>query len=108
MDYKVLSKDDVKLYSDMLNFTSLKGYVRTTFKDLCLKLGPPTYGPYDTGGDKVTCEWKILTDKMVVTIYDWKTEETPMDEYDWHVGGHMFDVIDAAQNILKKPAWRWK
>jgi hypothetical protein len=63
--------------------TSLQGYVRTdyaTLKDL--------FGDGLGGGDKTTQEWVLkFSDGTVATIYDWKEYETPMYEYDWHVGG---------------------
>jgi len=70
--------------------TCLQGYVKTTYSDLVAIFGEPTY----RGGDKTTAEWVITfgrgKDKVVATIYDWKEYETPMGEYNWHVGGHCF------------------
>lgn len=64
--------------------TGLVGYVMTDYKTLVEKLGEPHY----TGeGEKVTCEWQIVIDSVVATIYDWKEHETPKGMYDWHIGG---------------------
>ena len=79
----------------------LMQHVRTTYDRLVEKLGPPTYGPNDRELDKSTCEWLIDAHGKVlkalpeeeaamnscVSIYDWKTNETPKGQYAWHVGG---------------------
>lgn len=103
--FEVLTrKDDLSAF----NGGSLKGYVKTDFKTLCKLFGPPTHGPFDPNGDKVTCEWRIVTDDgLFITIYDWKLFETPMDEYDWHIGGHAFENIDWL-NSFGLAAWKWR
>lgn len=91
------------------NGGSLKGYVRTNFQHLCETFGPPTYGPFDYSHDKVTCEWKIKTDDdLLVTIYDWKTSRTPLDEYEWHIGGQDFENVEWVEMWLGVPARRWR
>jgi hypothetical protein len=71
------------------NMTSLKGEFPITFAELVEIFGEPKYGPNDFNLDKTTCEW-VLTfeDGTVATIYDYKTDRTPMWGYDWHIGGH--------------------
>jgi hypothetical protein len=78
-----------KLTSDF-NGTSLRGYIRTTYQNLVEVLGEPTLGPYSNEGDgKVSCEWGIeFDDGTIVTVYDWKTGDTPMLDYSWHIGGY--------------------
>ena len=62
--------------------TSLAGYVMTTFDRLRGAFGPP-----DTGSDKTTAEWRLRFENgMVVTIYDYKEDSTPLYMYDWHIG----------------------
>ncbi len=69
---------------DEVEMTGLVGYVMTDYKTLVSKLGEPHY----TGdGEKVTCEWQIVIDGVVATIYDWKEHDTPKGMYDWHIGG---------------------
>lgn len=98
-------KDDLQEF----NGGSLKGYVHTDFQTLCETFGTPTYGPFDPDGDKVKCEWKIVTeDGLFVTIYDWKMDTTPMGKYDWHIGGHDFKNVEWVGNMLNAQAWRWK
>lgn len=86
--------------------TCFQGYVRTTYADLVAIFGEPS-----RGGDKTTVEWVVTfgrgKDKVVATIYDWKEEETPMGEYNWHIGGHsgmaewkVFDVLADYQNMV--------
>jgi hypothetical protein len=68
------------------NGTSLQGYVKTTYSDLVAIFGEP-----ERGGDKTTVEWCIdFEDGTVATIYDWKEYDTPMGEYNWHVGGRSY------------------
>lgn len=90
--------------------TSLQGYVTTTYDQIVNVLGQPTYttgDPYE----KVNCEW-VLDVKAVdewdeddftyekVTIYNWKTGYTPVEEYDWHVGGNNMRAQDLVKEIL--------
>ena len=87
------------------NGTSLKGCVKTTYDDLVDKFGEPTY----TDGDKTTAEWNLefevdedgVTEYVTATIYDWKTCSTPMDEYEWHVGGYNMDVLYVIEKALE-------
>jgi hypothetical protein len=65
--------------------TSLVGYIPTTYDTLVKYLGEPNYGV--SGDGKVTCEWVLLVDGDICTIYDWKMGTTPRNHYKWHVGG---------------------
>ena len=105
-EFEVLTrKDDLSVF----NGGSLKGYIKTTFKDLCETFGTPTHGPFDQWGDKVTCEWRIVTeDGLHVTIYDWKMGETPMEEYEWHIGGHDFKNVEWVSAWMGIQGWRWR
>lgn len=68
-----------------VNGTHLQGHVKTTYAHLVHILGKPNC----TDGDKTTAEWDIrFDDGTVATIYDWNTDQTPQDLYDWHVGGN--------------------
>ena len=86
-----------------VNGTSLKGYVTATYAELVARFGEP-----ERGGDKTTAEWALaFEDGTVATIYDWKEYETPMGEYNWHVGGANFmasvlvdKVVDEYQNMV--------
>lgn len=104
LDCNVLTRKEYKILEQIENGSSLKGFIRTDFKTLCRLFGSPTHGPFDDSGDKVTCEWKIITqsiatpDSLYINIYDWKMRDTPLDEYDWHVGGKDPKVIDWLQD----------
>lgn len=72
--------------------TSANGYIRASYDQLVNVFGEPMFGPSDeSDDDKISCEWVITfgdKSRTVATIYDWKTYSgTPMEEYDWHVGG---------------------
>ena len=72
-------------------FSCLQGYALTTYDELVNALGEPDYkreGTYsrptvNDGDGKVSVEW--MTDDF--TVYDWKLDDTPMNEHHWHIGG---------------------
>lgn len=71
-----------------INMTGLKGEFPITYAELVEIFGKPKYGP-NADLDKTTCEWALtFEDGTVATIYDYKTNRTPMGEYEWHIGGH--------------------
>lgn len=78
------------------NGTSLKGYVTATYAELVATFGEP-----EAGGDKTTAEWALeFEDGTVATIYDWKTYETPMDTYAWHIGGHDYMAVERVYEAM--------
>lgn len=84
------------------NMTSLQGYIRASYDQLVAVFGEPEYGPDDTGGDKVTCEWVIsFEDGTVATIYDWKEYNTPYHMYDWHIGGKSKEAVWAVTEAFQ-------
>jgi hypothetical protein len=85
----------MKFQKDLrINGTCLKGYLAATYDELVAVFGEPTCGPDDRENDKVTCEWQLLfEDGTYATIYDWKTDHTPMRFYDWHIGGKSFAAV---------------
>jgi len=87
--------------------TSLKGYITTTYDELVERFGEPT----DTQGDKTTASWCLEfevenddgdTDYITATIYDWKTDTTPLGEYRWHIGGFDYLAEDCVYQTLKE------
>jgi len=86
--------------------TSLMGYVKTDYHELVERFGEPVYGD----GDKTTAEWKLEfeadidgdVDYHVATIYDWKLSDTPMGEYNWHIGGNSFWAVELVEEALKR------
>jgi hypothetical protein len=66
--------------------TSLQGHIEATYEELVKVFGEPNYGP-DAQEDKTTCEWCLWIEGTLVTIYDWKTDHTPINTYSWHIGG---------------------
>lgn len=84
-----------------VNGTSLQGYITTDYATLVETFGSPSYGPNDTTGDKVTCEWALLfADGTVATIYDWKEYETPMGRHRWHIGGTNYQAVERVYDVM--------
>jgi len=83
-----------------INMSGLRGYVGTTFKELCEVFGPPDYGP-QADMDKTTCEWRLkFEDGTVASIYDYKTNRTPMMGYEWHIGGYDDRAVELVQECI--------
>ena len=98
--------------------SSLVGNVKTSYPELVEIFGEPV----EVSGDgKVTAEWKIefainedLTwanpmhpgdahspnKTVIATIYDWKTGDTPLGEYNWHIGGHNIEAAWFVQDMI--------
>lgn len=80
--------------------SSLVGYMRTTYDDIVKVLGEPHY--VSDGSDKITAEWYIrFVDGPLVTIYDYKEEETPKGLYDWHIGGISKNALIFISELFK-------
>jgi len=84
-----------------INGSSLKGYVQTTLAELTEVFGEPTYDRPSPDG-KINTEWVLLIDDVLVTVYDWKTGETPTGLYDWHVGGHDSSAETLVQDCIEQ------
>lgn len=71
--------------------TSLTGYLIATYNELVETFGEPTYMEW-SGDRKVSTEWDLRIDDVVVTIYDWKEGSENVcrsgQPYRWHVGGN--------------------
>lgn len=91
--------------------TSLQGYIKTNYADLVEAFGEPRY---TSGDDKVSTEWNLefrvatvfedIDDEyeyVTATIYDWKLDETPFGEYNWHIGGHFAFAADVVSQFMK-------
>jgi hypothetical protein len=80
------------------NGTGLKGYITTYYHELVEKFGEP-----EKGGDKTTVEWCLeFDDGTVATIYDWKMYDTPMGEYDWHIGGKSQEAVYRVYEVMEE------
>jgi len=80
--------------------TSFQGRIQSSFDDLVDLLGSPHYlftrdEPIGNEPDKVRCEWHLKIDGIVVTIYDWKTDPTPIPAItEWHIGGNSIRAVN--------------
>ena len=80
----------------LVNGTSLKGHIVTTYAELVEKFGEP-----ERGGDKTTVEWALeFEDGTVATIYDWKYYETPMHKTEWNIGGKNSDAVYRVYEVM--------
>ena len=86
-----------KTYRDF-DMTSLQGYVNTTYDKLVEVFGEPNR----YSDSKVTCEWSIkFADGTIATIYDYKTDATPLEEYTWHIGGFNNYAVKRVNEAVK-------
>jgi hypothetical protein len=61
------------------------------------------FGEPEGGGDKTTVEWCLaFEDGTVATIYDWKEYETPMYEYNWHIGGKSKQAVARVESAFRQ------
>lgn len=88
--YKVYTEDE--LYKDSIDSgTSLKGYVRTTFKNIVNIIGEPTCYP----DEKVNVEWVIkFNDGRVATLYDYYQDGRTAGNFNWHIGSDVRGLED--------------
>ena len=97
LKFETLKSTDVGMIA---NGTHLEGYVSAYYHELVAAFGEPTY---TSGGDKTNVEWIIeFGDGEVATIYDWKQYDTPMDLYDWHIGGFNNSIVERVQFVVSK------
>ena len=100
MTYKINSK------TTLIEGTSFKGTVSTTYDLLVSKLGEPR-GP--SADNKVKAEWIIEgEDGTVATIYDWKLDKIPTDLHEWHVGGITYKARDLVEEVLGVSPTAWE
>jgi len=80
-----------------LDGTSLMGYVTTSYSRLCDVFGDPCR----RNGDKIKVEWSLrFEDGTRASVYDWKEDEIPMGNYQWHIGGDRRSAVDRVQECL--------
>lgn len=91
------SKRDITINEPRRTWSSLKGYVETTYAHITSILGMPM-----KGCDKTTAEWFIEDNKSGVfaTIYDYKVGSTPMGVYEWHIGGQNHQAVALVLDVL--------
>jgi len=79
------------------HLTSYQGIVNTTYARLVEIFGKP----HITGGDKTNSEWIIkFSNGQVATIYDYKEPNTPVYDYDWHIGGNNRQVVELVNKLV--------
>lgn len=80
------------------------GTVETRYDTLVKVFGDPVM--YDGIDEKTTVQWNLeFSDGTIATIYDWKTEATPLEMYEWHVGGKdctaLTRVLETIDKVLE-------
>ena len=89
-----------------IDFTSLKGSIKTSYNNILNKLGP---SQKDFDNFKVDAEWTIKwEDGEIATLYNWKNGRNYCGDYgdrledimDWNIGGFNYDVVGRLHNIL--------
>jgi hypothetical protein len=90
-----------KVDTKKANGTSFQGQVKTNFYRLEEVFGEPLYP--NSGDGKVICEWVLeFEDETIATIYCWKVSSIPVEEYDWHIGGHSQKAVEYIKTCLKE------
>ena len=82
--------------------THFQGYTKEVkYEDVVKAFGEPTCSySYD---EKVTVEWCLkFEDGTVATIYDYKTYNTPMYPYQWHIGGFNQKAVEHVNAVLNR------
>lgn len=89
--------------NDDCNGTHLQGYINVSYSSLVGAFGNPQY--FASGDGKVQCEWNLLINGEVVTIYDWKEGGKPVQNIsEWHIGGYSKKAEKAVLGAFQ--AWR--
>jgi hypothetical protein len=39
---------------------------------------------------------------VLATIYDWKLNSVPHEEYQWHIGGHSTAAVELVQSVVEQ------
>lgn len=83
--------------------TSLKGRITASYHDLVDALGEP----YKKFLDGSTVEWRLQVDDdwggtHIVCLYDRDQDVTPIEEYDWFVGAHDIEGVNALFDFLEQ------
>ena len=91
----------------------LQGYYKTNYATLERVFGEPIDLNPTGQNYKVDVEWilKFTVDigldepeEIVCTVYNWKTDGTPTNDYDWHIGGYDKSCVDVFAQYLEEQA----
>ena len=83
-----------------LEGTCLQGYIDASY-DYLLEM----FGEHEgaSGDGKVQAEWMLKINGVVVTIYDWKYYDTPVERVKkWNIGGHGKEAAEQLKNLMGK------
>ena len=83
--------------------TSLKGRITASYHDLVDALGEPITDKLDGS----TVEWRVEVEDdwgnyHTVCLYDRDQDATPKGQYDWFVGAHNLEGVDALFDYLQQ------
>jgi hypothetical protein len=99
IEYIHISMMTITTNKNLVNGTTLQGYLQATYDTIVKILGEPTRGP--SADNKTTCGWILKNeDGNVATLYDWKTETTPLSPYNWHIGGFDDSAVLGVQELF--------
>lgn len=94
----------------ILNYKSyLLGVIPTIYNDIENIFGTPSI-INEEEDEKVNTEWIISTiifdmnkktfERIVFSIYNWKTQRIPYNNYDWHISGHNEKAYEVAKYLI--------
>lgn len=73
--------------SNVINGTSLQGYVQATYQELVDAFGDPEIRLDGDTGYKVKHLWVINIEGVICSIYDYKEDLNTGKPENWHIGG---------------------
>lgn len=82
--------------TNVLNGTSLQGYVKATFAELVSAFGQPEINP----SDKVIHQWALNIEGVICSIYDYKDHLNTGKPEEWHVGSKQKVAVRLIEQIL--------
>lgn len=86
-----------KNFSTFTTGTSLQGYVRITYVQLVERLGKSIKFK---NHDKVPEQWVVVDRGVTATIYVYKVNKAPKEEYWWHIGGNSTRALDVVRELF--------
>lgn len=95
---------NISLMEHNIQGSHYQGKVGSSFKRLVEIFGQPYRIPQEDQ-DKYQVEWVIKwEDGTISTIYDWKWDDTDLDDIpEWNIGGYQFEAALYVHELVNPP-----